>query len=237
MSNWGAARDPGTQESSHARLHFLLIAPGPAVPPLLGVVYTHCSLTFKEASSLLRLCISLIRNSRLRARLVWVDSSEAQCKEALKASAVRFLYRVHGQSQGRSAQAGTPWCAIAESFLRTVPQYPLPSRNNCNCHSHPPSYYAPLQEARRPAANMPCARSQACHRVSQRSDHYTFPGMPIGSVAWPRSRGRSVEKPWFIQQYPVVREIGSLTQVKRASSCLYLHWAWPSCFEQECRRT
>lgn len=39
-----------------------------------------------------------------------------------------------------------------------------------------------------------------------------------------RSRGRSVEKggsePWFIQHYPVVREIGSLTQVKRASELL-----------------
>lgn len=50
---------------------------------------------------MLRLSITLIRNSRLRARLVWVANSEAQCKEALKASAVRFLYRVYCSEPGK----------------------------------------------------------------------------------------------------------------------------------------
>lgn len=88
---------------------------------------------FEDAPCLLGLWTIFISNAGLEFRLVWVDNSEAQCKHALKASAVRLLVRA------REVRIGTPWFVIADSFLWIVPQYHLPTRN---CYLHPTCYCA-----------------------------------------------------------------------------------------------
>lgn len=131
MSNRGVA----TPEHRHmlaqvprnpaiARPHFQLVDAGPALPPLVNLRHSHLLLGFPSSLWLQRctmFCGAMdnpYSNTRLKLRLVWADTNEAQCEQAPKVWAVRLLDHVHWSEPGEGRRGAS-------------------TRNNCNRYLYP----------------------------------------------------------------------------------------------------